>query len=267
MTLLDVLLVALVRGMGEVLPLGSSGTLTALPLLGSADGRAALTIATQTGILVALIVYFWRDVLAMGRGLGLAVQGKPDAGARLLLHIVVGTVPTALLGWWLAEPAGRIVGPSVAAGLILFGGVLLLAADRLGVTVRRIEHLGLASAAGLGLLQVLALLPGVSRTGITITAARLLGWERREAFRFSLLLAIPLVGGHGALTLAGLIDHSDLVLSSDLQLAAVTAGGVAFLSIVAMMSWVERRTFVPIALLRIALGAGALSLALWRGLA
>jgi len=265
-TLLDVLLIALIRGLGEVLPLGASGVLGALSVLsGTPDGRAALAVATDAGIILALLLYFWRDVAAMGRGLWLAAKGKPDSGARLLAHVAIGTVPAALIGAGLAEAAARITSPVVAAGLVIAGGVLLLAADRLGVTVRRVEHLTLAGAAALGLMQVLALFPGVSRTGITLTVARLLGWERRDACRFSLLLALPLLAGHAALTLRTLAGHSHLVVSGDLQFAAALSGGVAWVAVAGMMAWVDRNSFAPFAFVRIVLGAAALALVLWGG--
>lgn len=267
MTLLDVLTVALIRGLGEVLPIGASGPLAALPgLAGSDDGRAALAIATHCGILVALLLYFWRDVLAMVTGLWRLAKGKPDAGSWLMLHVVAGTVPTALLGAFLALPAAAAIGPVMAAILILVGGVVLLLCDWLGVTVRRVEHLSLPVAAGLGLVQALALFPGVSRTGITIAAARLLGWERREAARFSLLLAIPLILGHAAVSLWTLTRHTQPILSADLQIAAAAAGLIAFAAIAAMMAWVDRHTYAPLAVARIIVGLGALGLLLWSSL-
>lgn len=267
MTLLDVLTVALIRGLGEVLPIGASGPLAALPgLAGSDDGRAALAIATHCGILAALLLYFWRDVLAVLTGLWRLAKGKPDSGSRLMLHVAAGTVPTAILGAFLAIPAAAAVGPVLAAILILVGGFALLICDRLGVTVRRIEHLSLPVAAGLGLLQALALFPGVSRTGITIAAARLLGWERREAARFSLLLAIPLILGHTALSLWQLTRHTQPILSADLQIAAAAAGLIALTAIAAMMAWVDRRTYAPLALARIVLGIAALGMLMWSSL-
>ncbi|CCG41922.1 undecaprenyl-diphosphate phosphatase [Magnetospirillum molischianum] len=263
MTLLDVLTVALIRGLGEVLPIGASGPLAVLPgLVGSDDGRAALSIATHCGILVALLLYFWRDVLAMVVGLWRLAKGKPDAGSWLMLHVAAGTVPAAALGGFLAAPTADLIGPVLASILILLGGVILLVCDRLGVTVRRVEHLSISFAAGLGLVQALALFPGVSRTGITIATARLMGWERREAARFSLLLAIPLILGYVAVSLWQLTRHTQPILSADLQIAAIAAGMIAFTAIAAMMAWVDRHTYAPLAVARIVVGLVALGIAL-----
>jgi len=257
-------MVALIRGLGEGLPLGASGPLAVLPgLAGTDSARVALSVATHLGILLALLLYFWRDVLAMGQGLWRLAKGKPDAGSRLMLHVAAGTVPTAVLAGLLAAPVAGLVGPIGAAGLIVVGGVVLLACDRLGVTVCRVEHLSLPLAAGLGLTQVLALLPGVSRTGITISTARLLGWERGEAARFSLLLAIPLNLGAGLFDLWQLTRQAEPILSADLQLAVLASGGIALVAIAAMMAWVQRRSYAPFALARISLGLGLLAVAVW----
>ncbi|CAA7627550.1 undecaprenyl-diphosphate phosphatase [Magnetospirillum sp. SS-4] len=264
MTLFDVLLIALIQGLGEALPLGASGHLAALPMLaGTPEGRAALSVAAHVGILLALAVYFWRDVGGMAAGIWRLLKGKPDSGSRLFLHVLAGTVPAAVAGWYLIDRAAGLIGPVTVSALILGGGVLLLACDKLGVTVRRIEHMGFASSTGLGLLQIAALIPGVSRTGAVITMARLLGWERQAAARFSLLLAMPLILGHAGFTFWTLSRRTEVILSADLAIAAAAAGAVSLLAVAGMMAWVERRSFAPLAVLRILFGLGALVWALW----
>lgn len=262
MTLLEVLVVALIQGLGEVLPLGAAGSLAALPsLAGSPEGRAALSVAAHAGTLFALMAYFWRDMGAMGVGLWRLAKGKPDGGSLLLLHVLAGTVPAAIIGWLLLERSHGLVSQTGAAIILVVGGVLLWGCDKLGVTVRRIEHMGWGTAIVLGALQVMSLIPGVSRTGIVITAARLLGWERQAAVRLSMLLAVPLVLGHGIKTFWTLAHHAQLVFSSDLVVAAATAGLSSFLGVAVMMAWVERNTFAPFALLRILFGVVVLTAA------
>ena len=261
MTFLEVLVVALIQGLGEVLPLGAAGHLAALPnLAATSEGRAALSVAAHAGTLLALMIYFWRDVLAMSVGLWRLAKGKPDYGSHLLLHVLAGTIPAAIAGWLLLERSHSLVGQTGAAVILIVGGVLLWGCDKLGVTVRRVEHMGFFSAVGLGVLQILSLVPGVSRTGIIITAARLLGWERQAAVRFSMLLAMPLVLGHGIKTFWGLAHQSHLVLSADLLMAAAVAGLASLLGLAGMMAWVERNTFTPFAVVRIGFGLAVLGL-------
>jgi undecaprenyl-diphosphatase len=261
-TFLEVLVVALIQGLGEVLPLGAAGYLAALPHLAALpEGRAALSVAAHAGTLLALMAYFWRDVLAMSIGLWRLAKGKPDYGSHLLLHVLAGTIPAATAGWLLLERSHTLVGQTGATIIIIAGGVLLWGCDKLGVTIRRIEHMGYVSALGLGALQILSLVPGVSRTGITITAARLLGWERQAAIRFSMLLAMPLILGHGIKTFWGLAHRAELVVSGDLMMAMATAGLASFLGLAGMMAWVGRNTFAPFAIVRIGFGVAVLGLA------
>lgn len=261
MTFLEVLVVALIQGLGEVLPFGAAGLLAALPhLAAKPEGRAALSVAAHAGILLALMIYFWRDVLAMGVGLWRLAKGKPDYGSHLLLHVLAGTIPAAIVGWLVLDRASTLMGQTGAAVILILGGVLLWACDKLGVTVRRVEHMSWVGAVGLGALQILSLVPGVSRTGITITIARLLGWERQAAVRFSMLLAMPLILGHGVKTFWGLAHHTELVFSSDLLMAMATAGLAALIGLAGMMAWVARNTFAPFAILRIGFGLAVLGL-------
>ncbi|KIL97382.1 Undecaprenyl-diphosphatase [Paramagnetospirillum magnetotacticum MS-1] len=261
MTFLEVLVVALIQGLGEVLPLGAAGSLAALPRLAAApEGRAALSVAAHAGTLLALMAYFWRDVLAMSVGLWRLAKGKPDYGSHLLLHVLAGTIPAAVIGWMVLDRSHGLVGQSGAAIILVIGGVLLWGCDKLGVTVRRVEHITWLGAIGLGALQILSLIPGVSRTGITITVARLLGWERQSAIRLSMLLAMPLILGHGIKTFWSLAHQTQLVLSSDLLMAMATAGLTSFLGLAGMMAWVARNTFAPFAVVRIGFGLAVLVL-------
>lgn len=266
MTLLDVVVVALVQGLAEVLPLGASGHLALLPgLAARPEGRAALLAAAEIGIAVALALYFWRDLVAMAVGLVRLTKGRLDAGGRLLLLVIAGTLPALALGWGFLELGGGQPGVGgrlgAAAALALFG-LFLLIADRLGVTVRRIEHMSWGGAAAIGLLQAAALIPGVSRTGITITAARLMGYERQDAARFSLLLAIPLVAAHAAFTMAKVSRQAPLVLSTDLMLAAGLACVAALIAAAILVAWLDRHTLAPFAMWRIVVGGAVLVLSL-----
>jgi len=264
-TLLDVVVVALIQGFAEVLPLGASGHLALLPsaLAGAPDERAAVLLAAHGGILAALALYFWRDMLAMGNGLWKLAKGRPDAGTRLFFRLLVGTLPAAAIGWGVARLGLPAASPVAAAAAMAVFGLFLLVADNLGMTVRRVDHLSFAGAFAIGVLQAAAVVPGVSRTGITVTAARLMGFERDDAARFSLLLAIPLLSGSAALSAWTLWHRDALAYSSDLAVAAALAAIAGLIAAAAMIGWVRHRSFAPFAVWRILLGGGVLAWTVW----
>lgn len=265
MTLLDVVLVALIKGIAEVLPVGAAGHLAILGRLAADDqARAAVVVAAELGIVFALALCFWRDLFAMGRSAVKLAKGRMDPGGRLLLQVLAGALPAVALGWGFVQLGGGHASPTMAAAAMTVFGLFLWAADRLGVTVRRVEHLGWIGAVAIGILQAASAIPGVSRTGITVTAARLMGFERRDAARFSLLLAIPFIGGHAGALLWQLSRQTELILSSDLALAAGLAALTAWASALLMMAWLDRRGFAPFALWQVVVGAGVLGLALIR---
>lgn len=265
MTLLDVVLIALIEGVAEVLPLGAPGHLVVFGRLAAdAEARQAVIVAAEIGIVLGLMLYFWRDLFAMGRSTVKLAKGRMDPGGRLLLQVLTGTAPALALMWAASHLGGTSVAPAVAAGAMIVFGLLLWIADRLGVTVRRVEHLGWIGAAVIGALQAASILPGISRTAITITAARLMGFERRDAARFSLLLAIPLLGTHAGQTLWHLSQQTRLILSSDLTLAAGLALLGAWLSAVLMLAWVERRGYGLFAAWPVGLGLVVLAASLLR---
>ena len=265
MTLLDVVLIALIEGVAEVLPLGAPGHLTVFGRLAAdAEARLAVVVAAEIGIVLALMLYFWRDLFAMGRSTVKLAKGRMDPGGRLLLQVLAGTAPALGLIWAASHLGGTAVAPVVAAGAMIAFGLLLWIADRLGVTVRRVEHLGWVGAMLIGLLQAAAILPGISRTAITIAAARLMGFERRDAARFSLLLAIPLLGAHAGHTLWQLSQQTRLILSFDLTLAFGLSAVTAWLSAALMLAWVERRGYGLFAAWPVGLGLVVVAASLLR---
>lgn len=263
-TLFDVVIAALLQGMAQALPLGGQGHLL---LLGfdpaAAPARLAVSAAAHVGAALAVCLYLWRDCLRMGQGLARLVKGRQDAGGRLLLQIVTGTVPALGAAWFLAPMAASYNALPLVATLMAAGGLALLIADHLGVTVRRVEHLGWGGAFIIGILQLVALFPGISRTGITITVARLMGFERIEAARFALLLGVPAFLAHAGWSLAALTRQTELIFGADLAVATLVSGLGTLAAVALMMAWVERRSFAPFALWRIVFGIGFLGWAWW----
>jgi undecaprenyl-diphosphatase len=178
-----------------------------------------------------------------------------SAGGRLNAHIVVASVPVILagLGLHMMKPDWLLLVEVMAWSTIVFG-VLLWVADRRAVTVERLEDMRFKDAVIIGLAQALALIPGTSRSGITMSAARFLGYSRSEAARFALLLAIIAISGAGALGGLELYESGDVSLGLDVLLAAVVAFFAGWISIALMMKWLEKASFTVFAIYRVVLG-------------
>ncbi len=256
MPLLQILVVAIVQGLTEFLPISSSGHLILVPnLTGWPDQGLAIDVAAHLGTLLAVLVYFWRDVGRMAQGLVRLASGRLDAGGRLAGLLLLATIPALAAGYFVDRHLGDLLrDPRIVAWALIGFGVVLYLADRSGMTIRRVEHMPLAHALAIGLAQVLAFIPGTSRSGITISAARLFGYERAEAARFSFLLSIP------AISAAGLWKGWELFRGGDpaaVEAAALTGGFSAvagFLAIAFLMAWLRRATFTVFVGYRILLG-------------
>ncbi|GIX17943.1 MAG: undecaprenyl-diphosphatase [Rhodothalassiaceae bacterium] len=265
-------LLALVQGITEFLPISSSAHLILLPrLLNWQDQGVLIDVAAHVGTLIAVIGYFRTEVArmllaALGiLGSGAARRRLEDAGgfapARdLLLALVIGTLPVVVFGFVFMktglEDALRRV--DVIAATSIGFGILLWAADRFCRPRLTLESLTWTHAALIGLAQALALIPGTSRSGITMTAARALGFTRREAARFSMLLAIPTIVAAGTLGAIELAEEGPDAPWGDALLVAALSCVVAYAAIAALMRWLARHDFAPFVVYRILLG-----IALW----
>jgi undecaprenyl-diphosphatase len=223
------------------------------------DQGLLIDIAVHVGTLFAVMVYFWRDLWGITVGTVRLLMGRRGPGARLAGQILLGTIPVVIAGYFGREYIGTYLRDvEIIAWSTIGFGALLWIADHLGMTVRRIEHLKFGNAIFIGLAQVLALVPGTSRSGITMTAGRFLGMERTEAARFSMLLSIPVILGAGVLAATDLGQSGNFEIGRDVMLSAGIAFITGLLSIVIMMRWLGRAGFTPFVLYRLALGAGLL---------
>ena len=226
MTFLQMVIIAIVQGVTEFLPISSSGHLILVPFFTGADDQGPMIdIAVHVGSLLAIIVYFFRDVVTLGRG-GFASVGIGTAPAerRLFWWIVLGTIPAVIIGlsiklglfnnvvesWFgLVIEGGDLMASLRFTDLIainlIFYGILLGIADRYGKSDKQFEDMTWQHGLIVGAAQALALVPGTSRSGVTMTAARALGYGRFEAARFSFLLSIPAVAGAGVLIVPDLL--------------------------------------------------------------
>jgi undecaprenyl-diphosphatase len=202
----------------------------------------------------------------MFAGLGRLAGGRVDDGAKLAFNIAVATLPALAIGFAVQHFLGdRMRSIHVVAWTMIGFAVVLYAADRIGITLRRLEHMSMGQALVIGIAQTLAFVPGTSRSGITIVAARLFGYERAEAARFSFLLSIP------AILAAGLLEGYEIAKSGDwgqFHDAAITAGLSAlagFAAIAFMMAWLRSANFTIFVAYRLLLGAALLYLIYVRG--
>ncbi len=263
MTVLHIVVLAMVQGITEFLPVSSSGHLVLVPLVTDwPDQGLLLDVAVHVGTLGAVLLYLHRDVWTMAAGLGRAMRGRSDPGARLFGQLVIATLPVIAAGYLLDRHLDvDLRGMAVVGWATLGFGLVLWLADTVGMTVRRVEHVHMGDAVIIGVAQVLALIPGTSRSGITMTAARLLGMERTDAARFSMLLSIPTILGAGALKGWDLYQAGDLALASDAFIAAGLAFVTALVAIAVMMAWLRRASFAPFVIYRVVLGLLVLGLA------
>jgi len=264
MDFLQLFVLAVVQGITEFLPISSSGHLILVPLLTAwPDQGLMIDVAVHVGSLGAVMAYLWRDLRAMTRG---ALDWREPGllahpARRLIAHVAVATVPVVLVGALVSGHLDQLRRLDVIGWTMLVFGLVLYAADQWGRRERTLATMGLGGALFIGTAQILALIPGTSRAGITMTAARLLGYERTEAARFSMLLSIPTIAAAGLLLGVQLARLDELALTRDVLVGGVLAFGSAFLAIVLMMRWLQHASFTPFVVYRVVLGLVLLALA------
>ena len=252
------LFLALVQGLTEFLPISSSAHLVIPSLvLGWADQGLAFDVAVHVGTLMAVLFYYREDLLRMADRWLRSLAGAPACDdSRLVWYLALATVPAGVVGLL----AGDFIEinlrtlPVIATTTLLFG-VLLGIADRRTTATEFARTLGLTMAILIGCAQVLALVPGVSRSGVTMTAALLLGMDRQASARFSFLLSIPIIGSAGLLKVWELVDGAAAVDWVSLGLGALVSGLAAYFCIAIFLRLLNRVGFMPFVYYRIVLAA------------
>lgn len=242
MEFLHLFILSLVQGVTEFLPISSSGHLVLLPrVMDWPDQGMGIDIAVHVGTLLAVVAYFHGDVRAVLGGLrDFALRrDTPDRG--LLVRLVVATLPVVVAGFILMDIIAQDFRnvALIAAMSVIFGVVLFMADRQAGQRARAIDAMPVRHALYIGLAQVLALVPGVSRSGITMTAALFLGYTRTDSARFSLLLSMPTIFAAGVLMAADMAEAGNGVLIKDALAAGAMAFAFGYVVIWAMMSWLK----------------------------
>lgn len=263
MPIFHLVLVAIVQGITEFLPVSSSGHLILLPnLTGLDDQGLVIDVAVHVGTLGAVILYFWSDVRRAFFGIfKLSDLSNPDA--RLALGLVVATIPVVIAGLLLKlsgyDESLRSI--AVVGWTTLIFGIVLYWADQTGGAEKSAEDWTLRDAIIMGFWQVIALIPGTSRSGITITGARQLGYERGEAARLAMLMSIPTIMASGTLIGIDVATSMDAAAARDSAVAAAFAFVAALGALHFMMRLLRSVSFTPYVLYRIALGVVLLVIA------
>ena len=250
-------ILALIQGLTEFLPISSSGHLIIFPkLLDWQDQGITIDVAVHAGSLLAVLIFLWRDIGRILSELSHLARSGRSSAPPLLYLLLIASLPLIVVGFLVSTVMQDLTRSIEVIGwaTILFG-VLLGFSDRMGMTLNRFQHMKYFDAFLIGLAQILALIPGASRAGVTITAARFLGYERASAARFSLLLAIPAILGASVLKGLDIFFSDNVNLGIDFLIAASISFCAALTSISIMMKWLNRAGFMPFVVYRIIMGA------------
>lgn len=258
MSLYHLILVALIQGITEFLPVSSSAHLVLLPnLTGLDDQGLAIDVAVHVGSLGAVILYFRQDVAKALRGIPGLIRWQIDSQETwLALCLVTATIPVVVAGLALKLTGLDAAMRSTAVigwAMIVFG-LLLYWTDQNGPHTKTADRWSLKDAAIMGLWQAVALIPGTSRSGITISAGRYLGYTRQDAARLAMLMSIPTILASGTLLAAEAVAQADAALLRDGAIAAVFAFFAALASLAVMMRLLRTVSFTPYVIYRVALG-------------
>ncbi len=264
MEFLHLFILALLQGLTEFLPISSSAHLI-LPsqLLGWPDQGLAFDVGVHVGTLLAVMFYFRHDLIQLLQAWLVSLTGRTSAESRLAWWIILATLPAVVAGFTfnhLIETELRSI--LVIAATTLIFGALLGWADWFRKEQRQMEQITFKDACIIGFAQAIALIPGTSRSGITITAGLLLGLKRQAAARFSFLLSVPVIMG------AGLLKTVDLIQTPEphwagVMMGTVVAGLSAYACIHLFLSWLDRIGMQPFVIYRLLLGA--VLLLVWLG--
>ncbi|NLK52522.1 MAG: undecaprenyl-diphosphatase UppP [Syntrophomonadaceae bacterium] len=263
MHLLEAVILGLVQGLGEFLPISSSAHLVLVPwLFGWIDPGLTFDIGLHIGTLIAVVIYFWKDWWTL---LTAGVKGISTRDGRLFWYLVAATIPGAGIGFILESKAETIFRtPLLIAFMLIIMGIILYWADRRGRKVVGIGDISLKTSLLIGLSQALAIIPGVSRSGITMTTGLLLGLTREDAARFSFLLSTPIILGAGLIKFPEILANPAMV-DTNFLVGMLVSAVIGLLSIGFLLRYVQTKDFRPFAWYRFALGTLVIAFVVFRG--
>ncbi len=265
MSLAHLFLVAIIQGITEFLPVSSSGHLVLVPILtGYPDQGQVIDVAVHMGTLLAVVIFFWSDVKMGLMGIPRMLTGRIDTpGAKLAFLLMVATIPAVLFGILLKltglDDAMRSV--KVIGWTMLVFGVVLYVVDQRGAQVKSASDWSLRDAVIMGLWQAVALIPGSSRSGMTISGARALGYERSDGAKIAMLMSIPVIFASGVLLGSEVVATANAQAARDGAIAAGFSFVSALLALSLMMRLLRSVSFTPYVIYRVVLGLALLGVA------
>jgi len=262
LTLLQAVILGLAQGLGEFLPISSSAHLVLIPwVFRWTDPGLTFDVALHIGTLVAVVLYFWKDWWQ------LIIQGFTDvrsAKGRLFWYLAAASVPGAAAGYLFEKKAETVFrSPVLIAAMLIVMGMLLYWADRRSAKNIEMNAITFRASILIGISQALAIIPGVSRSGITMTTGLLAGMTREEAARFSFLLSTPIIFGAAVVKLPEVISNSSMI-TVEFAMGMLVSCVTGIISIGFLLRYVQTKNFLPFAWYRFILGGVVMIISLLR---
>lgn len=246
MSIINAIIFGIIQGLGEFLPISSSAHLVIFPwLFNFPDPGLAFDVALHFGTLIAVVLFFWRDwieiiALAFGFSKNIKITTALNYPKNTLWFLVLATIPGALAGFLLEKQAETIFrSPLLIAGTLIFAGLILYLVDKFSQKNKNFEKISSRNAFLIGLSQAVAIIPGISRSGATISTALALGFDRVSAARFSFLLSAPIIFGATVLKFPTLMHNFNM-----LELIAILSSAISgFLAIAGLLKFIEKTSY------------------------
>lgn len=256
MSIIQAIVYGIVQGIGEFLPISSTAHLILVPwLFGWSDPGVAFDVALHLGTAAAVILFFWRDWITL---LSAGFTNPKSTKGRLFWLVVLATVPGGVIGVLLDKYMENFRNPALIGVMLIIMGIILYYADKLGSKDVQIENIGFRRSLIVGISQVFAIIPGVSRSGVTMSAGRLLGIEREDIAKFTFLLSAPIILGDGLYHATKIgsvpVDKASFIA------AVLTAAIVGTLSIKFLLNYLKNKGFGIFAIYRFILGAAVIGI-------
>lgn len=266
MTVFQAIVLGVIQGLSEFLPISSSAHLALTPwLLGWPAPGLAFDVALHVGTLIALVWFFWQEWMTLAKAFFSILKKRKleTESERRVAFVVVATIPGAFAGYLLQDYAKTIFRtPALTGVMLIVMGVVLWAVDRAAKQERGIAQMGWRDAILVGLAQMFAIVPGVSRSGSTITAGRAIGLTREAAAVFSFLLSLPIITAAVVFEGRHAIENG---ISAPLVAGVIASAVSGWLAISVLLKFISRNSYGVFAAYRLVVGAGVLALALYRG--